>query len=228
MRNSEWRFDAQTHGLNPSSVEPYLHDFSAELAASGYTRLSINDYAMSVAHFGDWLRRKGVSVEAADENVIRRFAVHHCRCFGVRTQKRLSGRYLKRVRRFMRHLAARGVVTWTAEEDPQESPVPYLVEFRDWIHRHRGLAAPTIDRYEHDLTQLLPYLGRDTTRYDAVRIRQVICAEARDRCAARARATGNSLRAYLRFLASQGHCVPGLDHAVPTVPQWLTTSEHFT
>lgn len=30
----------------------------------------------------------------------------------------------------------------------------------------------------------------------------------------------NSLRAYLRFLASRGHCTPGLDHAVPTVPQW--------
>jgi site-specific recombinase XerD len=106
------------------------------------------------------------------------------------------------------------------EKASQESPVAFLVEFRHWIHRHRGLAAPTIARYEHDLAQLLPYLGRDTARYDAARIRQAICAEARDHCAATARGTANSLRAYLRFLASQGHCVPGLDHAVPRVPQW--------
>jgi site-specific recombinase XerD len=71
--NSEWRFDAQTHGLNPSGVEQYLQEFSAELAAAGYTRLSINDYAMSIAHFGDWLRRKGASIQAVDEKVIRRF-----------------------------------------------------------------------------------------------------------------------------------------------------------
>jgi integrase/recombinase XerD len=220
MKNSEWRFDAEVHGLNPGSVEPYLTDFAAKLAASGYTRLSINDYAISIAHFGDWLRRKGMPVEAVDEKVLARFKIHHCCCFGIRSKKRLSGRYLKRVRRFMCHLATRGVVAWTVVEEPQESQVPYLVEFRDWIHIHRGLAAQTINRYEQDLIRLLPALGRDTTRYDAALIRQVICTEARVRCAASARAIANSLRAYLRFLASRGHCVPGLDYAVPTVPQW--------
>jgi integrase/recombinase XerD len=220
MRNSEWRFDAEAHGLNPSSVEPYLMDFAAKLAASGYTRLSINDYAISIAHFGDWLRRKGMTVEAVDEKVLARFKTHHCYCFGIRSKKRLSGRYLKRVRRFMCHLAARGVVARAVVEEPQESQVPYLVEFRGWIHSHRGLAAQTISRNERDLSRLLPALGRDTTRYDAALIRQVICTEARVRCAATARTIANSLRAYLRFLASRGHCVPGLDHAVPTVPQW--------
>ena len=29
-----------------------------------------------------------------------------------------------------------------------------------------------------------------------------------------------ALRGYLRFLGAQGLCRPGLDHAVPTVPQW--------
>jgi site-specific recombinase XerD len=29
-----------------------------------------------------------------------------------------------------------------------------------------------------------------------------------------------ALRAYLRFLASQGHCQTGLDRAIPTIPQW--------
>jgi site-specific recombinase XerD len=114
MMNSEWRFDAEAHGLNPGSVEPYLMDFAAKLAASGYTRLSINDYAISIAHFGDWLRRKGMPVEAVDEKVLARFKIHHCCCFGIRSKKRLSGRYLKRVRRFMCHLAARGVVAWNA------------------------------------------------------------------------------------------------------------------
>src|ERR1017187_8268169 len=103
------------------------------------------------------------------------------------------------------------VVARAGVEEPQESQVPYLVEFRDWIHSHRGLAAQTISRYERDLSRLLPALGRDTTRYDAALIRQVICTEARVRCAATARTIANSLRAYLRFLASRGHCVPGLD-----------------
>lgn len=145
--------------------------FLAELSASGYTRLSIDGYAMSVAHFADWLRRKCLSVEAADEKVLARFAVHHCRCFGIRAKRHLSDSYLKRVRRFMRYLAARGVVTRMTTDEPPKSPIPYLLEFRDWIHRHRGLVAQTIGRYEHHLAKLLPALGRDTPQYDAARIR---------------------------------------------------------
>jgi integrase/recombinase XerD len=220
MKNLTWRFDAQARGLNPISTEPYLADFLAELAASGYARLSIDGYALSIAHFGDWLRRSCMSVESVDEKVIARFAVHRCRCFGIRTKKRLSARYLKRVRRFMCHLDALGLVKWTAVAERQESPIPYLIEFRHWIHRHRGLASQTIDRYEYQLNLLMPTLGPDTRRYDAARIRRVICTEARHHWASTAKSLANSLRAYLRFLASQGHCAPALDHAVPTVPQW--------
>ena len=219
---SKWRFDCQSHGLNPSSVESYLQEFAAELAHSGYTRLSINDYAISIAHFGDWLRRQGMSLEDADGKALRRFAVHDCRCFGVHKKKRLCGRYLKRIRRFMRYLADRGVVRWAerTQKEPQKVPVPYIVEFRDWIHRHRGLTEATIRRYEQGLSRLVLSLGSETHHYDAARIRKVICNEAKDYCAATARAEANSLRAYLRFLASQSLCRPGLDHAVPTVPQW--------
>jgi len=220
MKNLTWRFDAQARGLNATSTEPYLDNFVAELVASGYARLSIDNYAMSIAHFGDWLRRSGMSIDDIDERVIARFAVHRCRCFGIRTKRRLSARYLKRVRRFICRLGALGLVKWTATAQRQESPIPYLIEFRHWIHRHRGLASHTIDRYEYQLNQLLPILGPDTSRYDAAQIRQVICTEARRHSASTAKSLANSLRSYLRFLASQGHCAPALDHAVPTVPLW--------
>ena len=74
MKNLTWRFDAQARGLNPTSTEPYLDNFVAELVASGYARLSIDNYAMSIAHFGDWLRRSGMSIDDIDERVIARFA----------------------------------------------------------------------------------------------------------------------------------------------------------
>jgi site-specific recombinase XerD len=68
--------------------------------------------------------------------------------------------------------------------------------------------------------RLLPALGSDPGQYDAHLIRQVILAETKRASIAYVKTMGMALRGYLRFLAASGLCRPGLDQAVPTIPQW--------
>lgn len=134
----------------------------------------------------------------------------------------MSGRYFKRVKRFFDYLRANGVAK-------SPSPAPGckhsgLNDFRQWLLQHRGLSERTVDRYERLIIKLLPSLGAEPGNYDVASIRQTILAEARRCSRAQAKTITTALRAYLRFLASHGDCRPGLDQAVPTVPEWRLSS----
>jgi integrase/recombinase XerD len=48
----------------------------------------------------------------------------------------------------------------------------------------------------------------------------VILAEAEQTTRSHAKAIASTLRGYLRFLAAQSQCPPGLDFAIPTIPEW--------
>jgi integrase/recombinase XerD len=125
MAKSKSCSEFRCNGFNVGRARPYLDDFSAELADSGYTCLSIYAYVFAVVHFDEWLQRQGIGVEDIDEVAIRRFATHPCRCSHGR-RRRKSRRYIKRVWRFVEYLASRGVVKRPPLE-PTKQTTPYLV-----------------------------------------------------------------------------------------------------
>jgi integrase/recombinase XerD len=222
MAKTKGRSEFRCKGFNVGRVNPYLDDLSAELADSGYTLLSIYAYRFAVVHFDEWLQRQGLGVEDIDEAAIRRFATHRCRCpHGRRRPK--SRRYIKRVRMFVEYLASRGVVKRPPLE-PTKQTIPYLADYRDWLSRHRGLTEQSILRYEGNARRFVLRLGGDASRYGATGIRQLVTDEARRSSTSTARSFSNSARSFLRYLASGGHCRPGLDQAVPTIPQWRLSS----
>ena len=197
---------------------PYLDGFAAELAAAGYTRLTVSGYLQSIAHFGEWAQRTRIAFEDIDDNIIARFARHRCKCSGGRRQKRVSREYVARVQRFVRYLREQGTVK--ASEDERGFPdLPIVMELREWLLRHRGVSIRTVERYERLITKLLPSLG-DASQYDVKTVRRVICDAAHCHAPATAQSVVTALRMYLRFLASKGQCRPGLDKAVPPVANW--------
>ncbi len=210
-------YDSYMHFLTPGCVAPYLDVFAAELAAMGYTALTIGGYLQSIAHLGGWMQHQRMAIEDIDAQVITAFSTHRCTCPGSRRHAWISPRYVARVWRFVSYLGQRGVIT--LEEDP---PVPAaaLEDFCHWLRHHRGLADPTIRRHERLVLQLLPLLGDDPTQYQAATLRHVVSSEAKRHSPAQAKTVASTLRMYLRFLATQGRCRPGLDAAVPPVPQW--------
>lgn len=198
--------------------EPILA-FANHLATLGYTPLTIGGYTGSARHFAAWLNKAGIAVSTVDEQTIARFARHDCRCGVGRRHARLSTKYVNRVRRFVHFLIDRGIV----ESIP--SPAKKFVEepvatFQRWLRDHRGLSDRTIDRHGRMVLRLLPALGRDPGTYDAALVRRVILEEFRQCSPTVVKTMTMGLRGYLRFLAARGACRPGLDQAVPAVPEW--------
>ncbi len=85
---------------------------------------------------------------------------------------------------------------------------------------HRGVKAPTVDRYHRLIEKMLPALGCDPGAYDAALVRKVLLHHIDQLSRGYAKTYVVALRAFLRFLAAQGRCRSHLDRAVPTVPEW--------
>jgi integrase/recombinase XerD len=206
--------EATTGFLKVGDLTQHLDGFLRELEALGYARLTVLAYAMSVAHFATWARANDLAVRALNDQAVTDFSGHRCCCPGGRRWRRISAKYARRVRRFVRYLERRGAV-----ELVERPPKPSLPEFRAWLAHHRGASTRTIEKYERDLLDVLPP-GVDTSSFTAARVRQLVLNQARRHNCAQTRCMVSALRMYLRFLASQGRCPPGLDRAIPKIPQW--------
>lgn len=207
--------------LDPGPLSPWIDQFAADLAAQGYTQLTIEACAASARHFAAWLGDAGISIDAIDDDVVRRFAQHRCRCPGGRRWLRVSPAYSRRAGRFVVFLQREGVARPPVRV---ASSYPLLDDYRSWLCVHRGLSEPTIARHLRDLHKLMPELGTATHNYDAGLIRNVV-REWRERTGpANLRTITSALRSYLRFLAGAGLCRPNLDHAIPPVVQWRLSS----
>jgi site-specific recombinase XerD len=205
--------------MEPGALGALVGDFTIRLASLAYTPLTVAGYEDSARHFAQWLRLAGIAAGGIDETVVRRFAQHCCRCPGARRHDHVSAKYVNRVRRFVGFLVEQGVVPPLAEAKPAARE-PQVMEFQDWLRRHRGISDRTIGRHGRMLMRLLPVLGTDTKEYNAALIRRAVLGEAGQASPAHVKTMTQALRGFLRFLAANGMAGPGLDQAVPTIPQW--------
>ncbi|QND35816.1 tyrosine-type recombinase/integrase (plasmid) [Sinorhizobium meliloti] len=198
-----------------------MRAFTSRLLNLGHTRLTVSGYEASARHFGQWLQSTKFAITEIDDDVVRRFAQHRCRCPGSRQADRLSAKYVNRARRFIGFLVEYGAVTPSTDELPGvDLHEVQIVAFQTWLRRHRGYpSAPSVATVVWS-SRLLAGLGPDPKLYDARLVRQVILDEAQRSSRANLKTMTMALRGYLKYLATQGLCQPGLDQAIPTVPQW--------
>jgi integrase/recombinase XerD len=78
------------HDMHPGPAAPFLEGFGAELASVGYASLTISGYLSSAIHFGGWVEARGLDFAQVDEEIIKTFGAHRCRCPGRRSQKHVS------------------------------------------------------------------------------------------------------------------------------------------
>ena len=194
-------------------------EFTCHLSELGHTSLTVSGYDAAARHLAQWLALVKVAVADIDGAVVDRFARHRCRCPGIRREKGVSEKYVRRVRRFVEFLGERGIVRRRVKR-----AVPVfdrrVVEFQDWLRQHRGITELTIGRHGRMVMRLLPALGSRPQYWDAQRIRDVIVAETKRVSLAYVKTMTMALRGYLRFLGAQGLCRAGLEYAVPTIPSW--------
>ncbi|WP_424140722.1 tyrosine-type recombinase/integrase [Roseomonas chloroacetimidivorans] len=215
-------------GSAPSRARTFLHAgefaasvdaFGAVLTARGHTALVVDDYTRSARHFGHWLRLRGIAPCSVGDETLSRFAAHRCSCPGGRGCRRLSPRYAGRVRCFVAFLRERGETPRDDVRTGDALPAD-LVAFRDHLLGERGVVPATADKHVRLVLRLLPVLGNDPARYDARSVRDVALTAVSTTSRADAKTIVTALRVWLRFLASRGACLAGLEEAIPRVPQW--------
>jgi integrase/recombinase XerD len=208
-----------TRYMDPGSLGAFVEEFAKHLTGLGHTRLTVMGYGDGARHFAEWLNRSEIAVGDIDDGVITRFARHSCACSGCRQDRRLSAKYVRRVRRFVGFLVERGIAK---RRVPNVARVvnAHIAEFQDWLRHHRGISERTVDRHGRMIARLLPGLGEDPQKYDAELVRRVILTEAQRSSRPYIKTMATALRGYLRFLAAHGACRPWLDRAVPDIPQW--------
>ncbi|RXH25480.1 tyrosine-type recombinase/integrase [Bradyrhizobium zhanjiangense] len=214
------------HGLrcmDAGDLAPLVTEFTRHLTVLGHKSLTVSGYDAAARHLAQWLTLAKIAVADIDDGVADRFARHRCRCPGIRRERSVSAKYVRRVRRFIEFLGERGIV----QRKPKPAlPTPHrrVVEFQDWLRQHRGVTELTIDRHGRMVMRLLPALGIRPRSWNAQLIRDVIIAETKRVSLAYVKTMTMALRGYLRFLSARGVCRAGLDQAVPIIPQWRLSS----
>ena len=200
-----------------------LEIFMEHLAREGYSPFTLDGFRFGCRHFVVWLHHFRIPIGEVDKSVLDRFLLHDCRCFlpGVfRGRSDFAGttKTHAELKKFAAFLSGRGLIpdVFPSGQMPDDG----LKAFRFWLHQHCGINARSIQGHAKNVSQLLTELGDDPARYDAALIRDVLLRRLGTVSRACVKRMTTSLRMYLRFLASNGHCPAGLAGAIPTVPQW--------
>ena len=210
----------------PAEIETgarVVESFLQTLVAQGYVPESIAAYRKRCRHFIVWLYLHDVALAEVDDDVFSRFLLHDCTCahphFFIRTG-RFAGRNNSRskIGLFIEYLIGTGIAP-PRPTPACEEPGHYLARFLVWLRRYRGIGERTIQSYRKAMRVLLPHLGDDPGRYSATLIRNTVRCRLETASRELVRRETSALRLYLRFLALDGLCRPGLVGAVPTVPQ---------
>ncbi len=200
----------------------FVEAFADSLTAQGYCESTVREYRWSGRHLVVWLYRAAVPISAIDGAVLERFLDHECTCshpqfFGGSGAFRGRGGTGTRLAKFAGFLIERGVVADWRTEAPQASRGAHAQAFLDWLRRHRGLRDTTLRNTDYCLRWLLSRLGDSPETLDAASIRAAILSRAQSVSHSQVSSECSVLRSYLRFLAANGLCRPGLVDAVPSI-----------
>jgi site-specific recombinase XerD len=202
--------------LRNSPSGPYLDGFAATLERQAYSADTAVRYLRAAAHLGHILAPRSGWPGEIDLAVFSRH-LRVCRC-----PRAKGGRHnhhtIYGARLFYRYLVEIGVCRSAAAAVPAE--LQTITGFKAWLRKHRGASDATIRLYARDAAGLLTALGEDPASWDAAGIRRIFM----DRASTSGRGTvekmTTGLRAFLRYLAVEGHCRAGLDSAVPAYAHW--------
>jgi site-specific recombinase XerD len=198
-----------------------VHDYEKALVKIGYNPYVVRFHLHSVAHFGVWLQQEGADLETIDEGTVAAFERHRscCRCPG--TSRNRDPNVVSCVRVFLHHLRDQGKVP---AANPPAEPNLLVAEFLQWMKAHRGAVVATLSSYRLYVTNLVEFLGDDPHMYSAGGLRDFIAKRYRHYGRNSIRMVMAAVRMFLRYLAVEGRCRPGLDQALPSPAIWSQQS----
>jgi site-specific recombinase XerD len=195
-----------------------MDGFAASLKRRGYDPSVSVRYLRAAAHIGHFTLEQGGTLANVD---LLAFSLHlrTCRCprpkGGRRNHHTIYG-----ARRYCEYLVAVGVSQCSTSPGSQDTDPAIIIEYRQWLRKHRGSADSTIRLYSRDAVDLLTTLGNEPGRWNARGVRDYFLDRTSKCGAGTAEKLTTGLRAFLRYLGARGLCQADLDQAVPTFASW--------
>jgi site-specific recombinase XerD len=212
------------HSPVGSAVDEYL----AQLANDGYSKLGIRRHLQAVDRFGCWLAGQHLKLSDVDERTVGRFVAEVERLSSARPRDGRTPAAASGARRFVRHLAEKGIV---APHFPEPSPIgieQWLESYDEHLCRVNGLTSGTrlhYLRYARRFAQ--QHFRSDALTWSTVTAADIsgfVQAQVGRLIPSGCRGPVTAVRAMLRFLVAKGAISAGLEGAVPIVRQWKLAS----
>jgi site-specific recombinase XerD len=192
-------------------------EYKRRLFRTGYNHKVARLHLQSIAHFGVWIELEGRSLETIDEQTLGAFERHRSTCTCPGTSRNRARPVLSCVRRFLQHLREHGVVQ-IVEARPH--PVRRVQGFLRWMQVHRGVVESTLTSYGSYIGDLVGFLGDDPQTYAARGLRDFVEKRCQHYRRNSCRMVVAAVRMFLRYLAVEGECRPGLEHALTPLANW--------
>ena len=198
-----------------------VDEYEQRLVRSGYNPIVVRFHLHAVVHFGVWLELEDRELREIDEETIQWFERHRSCCTCPGASRNRARQVLSCVRRFLQHLRQRGIVQ-SVEAPPQ--PVQLVEDFLHWMKTHRGIVETTLTSYAGYVGDLIRVLGDDPQTYTARGLRDFVETRYQHYRSTSLRMVLAAIRMFLRYLAVEGRCRPGLEHALTSVANWSQQS----
>jgi site-specific recombinase XerD len=199
----------------PGRMGPHIDGLRARLLELGYTPGSIKQILTLVGQLGRWMASADVEVSQLDEAVVGSFLD----TMRIRGKQRIPG--MRSLRPLLSYLDGQGMlIAVVAEHTPVEQ---LLVDYRRWLLEDRGLAVPTVVRYEKLARRFLGQRLADDAAVEDLTAADVVAFLLREGGRVSVGATKGrvaELRSLLRFLYLKGLTPISLASAVPPVAGW--------
>jgi site-specific recombinase XerD len=201
-------------------MDPFIDDFEGRLLDLGYAPGTIRNMLIKVGQLGRWMNVKGLDASQLNSVSILEFVG------AGRSDGRRRVPTVRSFRPLLDFLASTEVSATFDVVTP--TPVEALIiEYGSWMIHDRGLAAPTMWRYENLARRFLqeraaaaPGFVADLTGADVVAF---LLAETARLSLGAAKGHVAELRSLLRFLYLTGRTPLALATAVPPVAGWHDT-----
>jgi len=198
----------------------YLAEVAGMLQQRHYVATSIQRYLREAAAFSRWFVKQHRSLHECNEQHLERYLRLHVPVVRRRQVIRRGVHFL-----FV-HLRALEVIPSPASLPRPATVVEHWTQrYQTYLAKVSGLAPTTQQQYCRFAGRLLSQLSSadgeiDWTVFTAERIIQFVTTDAAPRRGCGPQTTTSGVRAFLRFLVTEGQLPDGLEYAIPPIPRW--------
>jgi integrase/recombinase XerD len=202
----------------------YLNSYARQLHSQGYYRETGRGKIRMIAHFGLWLKQKGIAAKGLSEKEVKKYLRAK-----VRNGRHLTDGDALALKQFMEFLRGKGAIAEKPMPRIEMTPIDEMEnDYALYLKKERALSSRTIADYRRHVRRFLDdsfsKAALDLSALSSKSIFSHVRREAPKASRKYAKSMTTALRSFLQYARFQGYIDTDLAAAVPAVANWATIS----